>query len=331
MKKSKKMLTICGRIVVSLCVCMAACCAQDYEEMHTVLVSDTIHSIESESDILSETTPITRSISFCEETQCYDGVFLSLYTDYAKSELTTDMIPLNETADIVISGTFITDTSGDMVRLIVRFYGDGIFLSENVQKGITLTDCITDITQNVTIPTECDSIIIAIQAKYDSKKGGSRSDVVEFGGLQVSAAEEKSEPQETELTDVSAEEADDAVNGRIIILTNLKTDYGKCQAEIEPINVENITDVTIDALFISDSSGDMVRIVVTALNSEGDILENKALTGMRLVAAEPTIYRKRYSLPKGTAIIRINVQAKYETKSGGSKDDKIIADIDIIA
>ncbi|MBQ3922602.1 MAG: hypothetical protein II707_04835, partial [Spirochaetales bacterium] len=115
MKKSKKMLTICGRIVVSLCVCMAACCAQNYEEMHTVLVSDTIHSIESESDILSETTPITRSISFCEETQCYDGVFLSLYTDYAKSELTTDMIPLDETADIVVSGTFITDTSGDMV------------------------------------------------------------------------------------------------------------------------------------------------------------------------------------------------------------------------
>ncbi len=185
MKKSKKMLTICGRIVVSLCVCMAACCAQDYEEMHTVLVSDIIHSIESESDILSETTPITRSISFCEETQCYDGVFLSLYTDYAKSELTTDIIPLDETADIVISGTFITDTSGDMVRLIVRFYGDGIFLSENVQKGITLTECTTDITQNVTIPTECDSIIIAIQAKYDSKKGGGRSDVVEFIGLCV--------------------------------------------------------------------------------------------------------------------------------------------------
>jgi len=274
MKKSKKMLTICGRIVVSLCVCMAACCAQGYEEMHTVLVSDTIHSIESASDILSETTPINKSISFCEETQCYDGVFLSLYTDYAKSELTTDIIPLDETAEIVVSGTFITDTSGDMVRLVVRFYGDGIFLSENVQKGITLADCTTDITQNVTVPAECDSIIIAIQAKYDSKKGGSRSDVVIFGGLQVNAAE-NDEPQEIELLDVSDDEVNGAINGRIIILTNLKTDYG-------------------------------------------------------LIAAEPTVYRKLYSLPKNTAIIQINVQAKYETKSGGSKDDKIIAAVDII-
>ena len=185
MKKSKKMLTICGRIVVSLCVCMAACCAQDYEELHTVFVSDTIQAIESESDIVSETTPIIKSISFCEETQGYDGVFLSLYTDYAKSELTTDIIPLDETRNIMISGIFITDTSGDMIRLVVRFYGDGMLLSEKVQKGITLTDRTTDITMTVTVPDQCDGIIISVQAKYDSKKGGSRSDVVSFFGLCV--------------------------------------------------------------------------------------------------------------------------------------------------
>ena len=189
MKKSKKMLTICGRIVVLLCVCIAACCAQDYEQLHTVAVSDTIQTdqtggaAEIETDILSETTPITKSITFCEETQCYEGIFLSLYTDYAKSELTTDIISIDETAEIVVSGTFITDTSGDMIRLIVRFYGDGMFLSENVQKGITLTDCTTDIHITVAVPSECDGIVIAVRARYETKKGGSRSDIVEFIGL----------------------------------------------------------------------------------------------------------------------------------------------------
>ena len=85
MKKSKKMLTKSGRIIVSLCVFWMISCAQDYEDLHTILVNDTIPTNEAEShsavnsaaDIPSETNHITKSITFCESTGCYDGEFLS--------------------------------------------------------------------------------------------------------------------------------------------------------------------------------------------------------------------------------------------------------------
>ena len=366
MKKSKKMLTICGRIVVLLCVCIAACCAQDYEQLHTVAVSDTIQtdqtggSSEIETDILSETTPITKSITFCEETQCYEGIFLSLYTDYAKSELTTDIISIDETAEIVVSGTFITDTSGDMIRLIVRFYGDGMFLSENVQKGITLTDCTTDVTMTVTVPDQCDGIVISVQAKYDSKKGGSRNDIVKFLGLcvtgvisdcvediileenitaDVTSDETADMGTSLEIPSLHEEETDDVTSDKeetfdltddisdeylSAVLTNLKTDYNKSEVVFEPINIIGITDVTIDAVFESDSSGDMVRVVIYCYNEDDCLIESKALSGMRLIAEEPAVYQKHYTLPMECIKIRCAVQAKYETKRGGSKEDIIV-------
>ena len=368
-------------IIVSLCLMYATIgCQQSYEEMHTILINDTIPTNEAEShsavnsaaDIPSETNHITKSITLCESTGYYDGEFLSLYTDYAKSELTTDLMPLDQ-SDIVISVTFMTDTSGDMVRIIAGFYSGSILLSEKKYNGVLLTDCTTDISVAADVPSECDGIIIAVQAKYETKKGGSRSDIVRFCGLRVTAIENETEIEEIEteppqinmpidetadltediiiiieetqsevtlcdetndMTDDTALEetlceankndgTDDVSSDELAVLTNLRTDYGKCHVEMTDYIKVSDQEVTVEMSFYSDSSGDMVRAVVECYDEQYALLESKALTGVRSSAREWVTNVRNVALSDGVAYIKICAEAKYESKKGGSANDTV--------
>ncbi|MBP5707043.1 MAG: hypothetical protein J6W76_07130, partial [Spirochaetales bacterium] len=215
-------------------------------------------------------------------------------------------------------------------------------------------------------------------AKYETKKGGSRSDIVRFNGLRVTAIENETEIEEIEteppqinmpidetadltediiieetqsevtlcdetndMTDDTEfeetfyetnknDETDDVSSDELAVLTNLRTDYSKCHVEMTDYIKVSDKEVTVEMSFYSDSSGDMVRAVVECYDEQYALLESKALTGARSSAGEWVTNVRNATLSDGVAYIKICVEAKYESKKGGGKDDVVVCRINLI-
>ncbi len=124
-----------------------------------------------------------------DTTESYCGQLNELRTDYAKASFTTDWIEVDGTGDMLLECEICCDGSGDYVRFIVEFSDsdkDGNPIDTQTLTGkLYQRSVITSYQKQISRPDCCTYVRVTIQAKYESKKGGSKSDVVKYDKLRI--------------------------------------------------------------------------------------------------------------------------------------------------